>query len=167
MESPVIASCTSCKHHAMSHKEEPCYSCLGRDNTFLPHFEPKVTLKVIESSRSAPLKSPEVQPELDLGVSAVTAPAILQDAADILKERGKSRDKGEEERSMATVVNIFNAAEGMSLTEEQGWKFMLCLKLGRMKGGKFHFDDYQDLVGYSALLAECAATTQLQTKGNT
>lgn len=146
MDTSVKRECINCAHVDRKFSEEPCKSC----TVYFTNWQPV---------------APKAAPEQLTLVSFPSAPGILQDAADILKERGQSRDKGDSERSMATVVNIFNAAEGLNLTEEQGWKFMLCLKLGRMKGGKFHFDDYQDLVGYSALLAECAATEQL--KGNT
>lgn len=91
----------------------------------------------------------------------VEAAAILEDAASILRERGKARDSEEGERSMARAVRIFNAMVGTELTEEQGWKFMIALKFARMAGGKFHFDDFIDTVGYSALLAECAGKEAL------
>ena len=46
---------------------------------------------------------------------------------------------------------------GHELTEEEGWKFMVFLKLARMEGGSFKLDDYEDCVAYTALMAEAAS----------
>lgn len=89
-----------------------------------------------------------------------TAEQLVQDALDIMKERGATRDKPQGERAMAATVAAFNAVTGRNLTETEGWKFMMCLKLGRAAQGKFHADDYHDLIGYSALTAECAFREQ-------
>lgn len=89
---------------------------------------------------------------------------FIQDALRVLESRGKQRDSGNgEERSMSTTVDIFNAATKgrYAMSEEDGWLFMLCLKLGRdanqkeYKGVKYNRDDIVDLVGYSALYGEC------------
>jgi hypothetical protein len=72
----------------------------------------------------------------------------------ILCERGTTRDKPGGERSMARCVRIYNAMTGRDLTAADGWRFMLALKLARMSTGKYKADDYDDLSGYSALLAE-------------
>jgi hypothetical protein len=89
-----------------------------------------------------------------------TAEQLVQDALDIMKERGATRDKPQGERAMAATVKAFNAVTGRNLSETEGWKFMMCLKLGRAAQGKFHADDYHDLIGYSALTAECAFREQ-------
>lgn len=86
---------------------------------------------------------------------------ILEEAALTLKSRGVSRDTGGgAERSMTRAVATFNAAEGLHLTERQGWIFMVCLKLARAKATRDNSgwisDDYVDLAGYSALAAEGA-----------
>ena len=66
------------------------------------------------------------------------APAVLRRAAQLLQERGKQYDAQDgatpagRERSMARVVGAFNALHGTSLTEAQGWTFMLLLKLVRL-----------------------------------
>lgn len=92
----------------------------------------------------------------------LTVEDILENILEIHQERGKTRDSPGGERSMFATVGIFKAWTGIELTEEQGWKFMQCLKMARMSSGKFHLDDYLDLVGYAALLAECAANNQLE-----
>lgn len=95
-----------------------------------------------------------------------TAEQLVQDALDIMKERGATRDKPQGERAMAATVAAFNAVTGRNLTETEGWKFMMCLKLGRAAQGKFHADDYHDLIGYSALTAECAFREQTEARIN-
>jgi hypothetical protein len=82
-----------------------------------------------------------------------TARDILKEVSEVLVERGKTRESDDGEQSMCKIVNTFNALTDLGLTTEQGWLFMLCLKLGRMQYG-YDRDSYVDLVGYAALLAE-------------
>ena len=81
---------------------------------------------------------------------------ILTNAADLIVERGKERDKDDGERSMERCIKSFNQMTGHRLTETEGWQFMMFLKMARMQGGSFKFDDYEDNVSYSALMAESA-----------
>ena len=85
----------------------------------------------------------------------------LGEAADILKERGRQYDGQQREgreRSMAMIVGVFNALHGTTLTVEQGWSFMLCLKLVRLFAAHgFHRDSAVDAIAYMALLAESKA----------
>lgn len=94
-----------------------------------------------------------------------TAPdGILTDAAMTLKQRGVDYDgKGYAggERSMAQTVELFKALTGIELSEQDGWRFMLCLKLARSTTGKPKRDTYVDLAGYAALLGECALNGRL------
>lgn len=89
-----------------------------------------------------------------------TAGEFLLTANATLFERGKQYDAGgKQERSMGKAVAAFNAIHGSSfvhLTEAQGWAFMAILKLVRGTH-KPHADSALDLVGYSALYAECVA----------
>jgi hypothetical protein len=78
---------------------------------------------------------------------------ILQQAKDCLVNRASERDK-EQERSMKSCVDAFNALTGESLTETEGWIFMVVLKLARSQGGKFKLDDYVDMAAYAALAGE-------------
>lgn len=79
---------------------------------------------------------------------------ILQDAIKTLVQRGHEYDAAGEERSMAKVVEIFNAITDNDLTETEGWTFMLALKLARMTRGKSKLDTFVDLSAYAALLGE-------------
>lgn len=84
-----------------------------------------------------------------------TATELLEQAAATQKERGKQYDKGgQQERSMARVVNAFNAIYGTNLTEYQGWRFMEILKIVRSSNAP-HEDSCLDAVSYSALAGEC------------
>lgn len=87
---------------------------------------------------------------------APKAVQILNEAVQIMAERGKSYDKsgGEAERSMPKIVAMFNALTGHELTPEQGWKFMCCLKLARSEQGEYREDNYLDGAAYMALAGE-------------
>lgn len=85
--------------------------------------------------------------------SDITAADILQEAKDCLVARAVERDK-EQERSMKSCVEAFNALTGKSLTETEGWIFMVVLKLARSQGGSFKTDDYVDMAAYAALAGE-------------
>lgn len=86
----------------------------------------------------------------------VNAKNFLKEALFAVEDRAKSRDV-QAERSMARTVASFNAMHGTNLTEEQGWQFMIFLKLARANGGSFNADDYVDLCGYGSLAGECAS----------
>lgn len=87
---------------------------------------------------------------------------FLESAVKEMKDRALQRDKkpgevGAGERSMAATVKAFNALTGKTLTEEEGWEFMILLKLVRGRQGDFRADDYTDAAAYSGLLGECAS----------
>lgn len=97
---------------------------------------------------------------------ATPAHEVLRVAAETIVQRGALRDTqagGEAapaERGMAATVAAFNALEGTSLSETQGWRFMQVLKLARAasseRNGLFNADDYVDGAAYSALGHEAA-----------
>lgn len=74
-------------------------------------------------------------------------------ASELLAERGKQYDGSGKERSMASTVAAFNAVYGTNLTEQQGWHFMVILKMVRQRAGG-HIDSAEDLIAYAALAAE-------------
>ncbi len=85
-----------------------------------------------------------------------TAADILREAASVIEERGKLRDKPDGERSMQRAVEAYTSLRGKVLESElDGWIFMMVLKLARATAGKIHEDDILDICGYSALAAEC------------
>ena len=85
----------------------------------------------------------------------LTADQLIREVSSVLKQRGEQRDSSQGERSMERIVSVFNALHGTELTVEQGWSFMVCLKLVRsFTGTAFRKDDYLDLIGYSGLLGE-------------
>lgn len=96
------------------------------------------------------------------------AATFLRRATEAIEARGVVRDQPTGERSMARTVAMFNAlmsndtpdtmTKGANeLSELDGWRFMICLKLARSVGGQFNPDDYIDMAGYAALAGECAA----------
>ena len=87
---------------------------------------------------------------------------ILQKSQEIIKERGTERDLPGGERSMKRCVLAFNALSSKNLSVEDGWRFLLLLKLSRQQEGKFKEDDFFDALGYAALLTEEA----LKNNGN-
>jgi len=101
-----------------------------------------------------------------------TADKILLNAVNDISARGLLRDRSTlqhpasaqtyklEERSMKATVAAFNALTNHQLTEEQGWQFMVILKLARANGGRFHLDDYQDGAAYCALAGEAACAKE-------
>jgi hypothetical protein len=93
-----------------------------------------------------------------------SADSFLRTAAATILDRGVQRDTSAEGaqqgRSMAATVAAFNALEGTSLTERQGWAFMQVLKLARSaasaRNGQFNADDFVDGAAYAALAGESA-----------
>lgn len=83
------------------------------------------------------------------------ADEILQKAIDTMRERAKerARDSTEGERSMGRAVQAFNALTGASLTERQGWLFMVVLKAAR-GANCANVDDWLDMAAYAALAGE-------------
>lgn len=95
---------------------------------------------------------------------AIAPDAILNQAVQELRQRGTMYDgKGYQggERSMAKTVEIFKAMTGIELSELDGWRFLMCLKLARSTTGKPKLDTYVDLAGYAGLAGECALASRL------
>ena len=83
------------------------------------------------------------------------ASELLGRAAALLHDRGKEYDKPGGERSMGRTVQAFNAITGRDLTESEGWLLMSVLKQvrGFTRSG-YHEDSHNDLIAYTALMAE-------------
>lgn len=96
--------------------------------------------------------------QIQVGPATAAEPiahGMLEESIGQMKARAALRDAGSGERSMARTIGIFNAWTGNSLTEEDGWRFMVALKQAREVQGHFNRDDYVDLAAYAALLGEC------------
>lgn len=92
--------------------------------------------------------------ELNLPISRHAA-SFLDEAVSTMKQRASQRDAGDNgERSMAKTTDIFNAWTGNNISVEDGWRFMIALKLAREVQGSYHADDYVDLAAYASLLGE-------------
>lgn len=86
----------------------------------------------------------------------MNAPDILTRAAQHIADRAASRDQPQGERSMARAVGAFNALTGHTLSERDGWLFMVALKAARATAGAHNPDDYEDGAAYFALAGESA-----------
>lgn len=117
----------------------------GEDISIMPR---DMFLKVYTLHAPAPVKD-----------KTIKAHTICQSAIDTMVERGKTYDKDDkqEERSMGKTVAAFNALTGHSLTEEQGWLFMVTLKMARAQQGYYKDDNYLDGTAYFALAGEAAS----------
>lgn len=83
------------------------------------------------------------------------ASKILKECLKILKDRGIQYNNEEDgERSMKEVVKAFNILTHNNLTIEQGWLFMVVLKMSRSQQGHSKLDDYVDGANYFALAGE-------------
>ena len=120
------------------------------------HYEPALECKNCGTARKLPDMVNHPPRYKD---NSPKAAQILNEAVQIMAERGKSYDKsgGEAERSMPKIVAMFNALTGHELTPEQGWKFMCCLKLARSEQGEYREDNYLDGAAYMALAGEEAS----------
>lgn len=91
----------------------------------------------------------------------VPAPAkaidFLNKASKHMQDRAVTYDAPQGERSMETVVQMFNTLKGTNLSVTDGWEFMMLLKMVRANQGEFKSDNYEDLVAYAALTGEQAA----------
>jgi hypothetical protein len=86
-----------------------------------------------------------------------TAPEILAKAAAHLQARAAARDQ-DEERSMTRCVDAYNAITGHTLSERDGWMFMVVLKATRACSTATGLqDDYEDGAAYMALAGESVA----------
>lgn len=88
----------------------------------------------------------------------MNAEDFLKQAQSEMCDRAATYDKPAGERSMAATVAMFNALTGHNLTEEQGWKFMCCLKLVRSEQGAYRADNFVDGAAYFGLAGETAAS---------
>lgn len=91
----------------------------------------------------------------------VTPDGLLRTAADTIALRGAKRDNGSE-RSMERIVKVFSALTDHKLTEEEGWLFMIVLKLCRERTGA-DLDNWVDGAAYMALAAEAVSRNKTPT----
>ena len=82
------------------------------------------------------------------------AKELIAAALAALDDRATERDTPEGERAMPLTVALFSTWTGISMTEEHGNRFMVCLKMAREIQGEPKADDYTDLAGYAGLLGE-------------
>lgn len=91
----------------------------------------------------------------------ITPDGLLKLAANTIVARGAKRDSGSE-RSMERIVKVFSALTDHEITEEEGWLFMVVLKLCRERTGS-DMDNWVDGAAYMALAAEAVARNKAST----
>jgi len=84
------------------------------------------------------------------------AAEFLAQAQSEMEDRKQTYDRPSGARSMMKTVAMFNALTDHNLTEEQGWKFMVCLKLARSEQGGVREDNFVDGAAYFGLAGETA-----------
>jgi len=132
-------------YESLSRIQEPCTTC--GDSQPFDRWTPKAAGTTRDMVNHPP---------------RYTADGILMRAADLLRERGKAYDNGQE-RSMARAVDMFNIATDKGITEEQGWLLLQCVKIVREQTSHgFHQDSYEDDISYAALKAEAASYAALK-----
>ena len=94
-----------------------------------------------------------------------SADRILEQCKDILTQRGKGYDNGEQ-RLMQTIAGIYSEVTQSEFNEFDGYTFMVCLKLARMQADRFTADHYIDLINYVALMGESTLSGPLGVVGN-
>jgi hypothetical protein len=112
----------------------------------------------------------QVSELLNSGLFSTTAKKMsaadyLVSADAVMRQRGKSYDKNQQkkERSMEQIVKAFNAVTGLQLTVEQGWNFMMVVKMVRLNNSpNWHSDSAIDLIAYGSLLAESGGSKSVQ-----
>lgn len=89
----------------------------------------------------------------------VSAADILQKGMSHMEDRASTYDKPTGERSIPATLAAYKAITGTDniTTDEQGWLFMVVLKLVRSQQGCFKLDNYEDAAAYCALMGESAA----------
>lgn len=98
----------------------------------------------------------------DTASGRIPAYEFLEKGVGHMKDRASQRDAEDGERSMKRCVEAFNALEGTDITETQGWKFMVMLKMARSVSGDFTADDYEDMAAYAGLAGESASMENKQ-----
>lgn len=90
-----------------------------------------------------------------------TAKDILTSCQKVLEVRGQQYDPNrtaDGERNMTRITELYNRfCPGQGITTEDGWFFMVCLKLVRYQGSSdidVKLDCVQDAINYIALMGE-------------
>lgn len=97
-------------------------------------------------------------------MKTVKAADILEKGMFHMVDRASTYDKPKGERSIPPTVAAYKAITGTTniATDEQGWLFMVILKLVRSQQGDFKLDNYEDAAAYCALMGESAAEERNQ-----
>jgi hypothetical protein len=125
-----------------------------------PHFREHALRKGVYAEAAKKLYEGGTPPLVQTNETPPAPPSaymLITDAANTVLQRAADRDV-EEERSMRRCVESFNALTGHSVSERDGWLFMVVLKMARATSTPTgRIDDYVDASAYCGLAGECAA----------
>jgi hypothetical protein len=79
---------------------------------------------------------------------------VLSDVASIIATRGESHGNWDE--NMTCIARLWSAYLGQPVEAHNVGVMLALVKVGRMAGGTFNRDDYEDMVGYAAIAAAIA-----------
>jgi hypothetical protein len=79
---------------------------------------------------------------------------ILYQAIETLTERGVGYDTNQGERTLTTLVPVFNQVTRNNLSLSDAYTFMVLLKLIRSRQGTDKLDNWLDMAAYAALGGE-------------
>ena len=107
---------------------------------------------VTSVSKSLPSKAEKTAPKAAAPKPTPATRKMPPKKAAVEKEEYDSEDG---ERSMRSTVAAFNVLTGNILSEQEGWLFMLLLKIARQhQTPDWHQDSSEDAIAYAALMAE-------------
>jgi len=79
---------------------------------------------------------------------------VLADVASIIATRGELHGNWDE--NMTCIAGLWSAYLGQPVEAHNVGVMLALVKVGRMAGGTFNSDDYNDMVGYAAIAAAIA-----------
>ena len=79
---------------------------------------------------------------------------VLSDVASIIATRGELHGNWDE--NMTCIARLWSSYLGQQVEAHNVGVMLALVKVGRMAGGTFNRDDYDDLVGYAAIAAAIA-----------
>ena len=151
-------NCSTCDYEGAPVKSARCNGCYGTDGLINWDSSAADEARMDVIGQNGPTGEHYDHIPDATKMVPITAPDLLQRAAEIMIERGRQYDKPEGERSMGAAVAAFNAITGRDLKESEGWLLLQVLKdVRQWQRPEYHQDSAEDCTAYSALKAEALA----------
>ena len=81
---------------------------------------------------------------------------FINEAEEMINRHKSDRDLGNGEKTIDTIVHLFNEITGNDLTVQEGNIFMVLTKIVRMQRDVKNKDHYVDAIAYLAMAGESA-----------